>query len=71
MLIEENLRMTGFDFTIAVMPDTTNMDKDLRYVKSALLYADKVTLISPLAHLFYQLTNDLNTASEKAILHLL
>jgi hypothetical protein len=61
----------GFDFTVAVMPDNTNLDKDLKYVKSALLYADKVRLISPLAYIFVQLTDERNSMNEKAALNLI
>ena len=39
----------GLDFTVAIAPSLQNIDRELQYVKSALLYADKVTLISPVA----------------------
>ncbi len=30
----------GFDFTVAIAPNTANIDQELQYVKAALLYAD-------------------------------
>ena len=45
----------GFDFTVAIIPDTTSIDRELNYLKSSVLYADKVTLISPLAYLIEKL----------------
>ena len=46
----------GFDFTVAITPSLQNIDRELQYVKSALLYADKVTLISPVVYLYTQLS---------------
>ena len=48
----------GFNFTIALVPDGTNLDRELQYIKSALLYADSITLISPVAYIFHQLTDE-------------
>lgn len=48
----------GFNFTIALIPDGTNLDRELQYIKSALLYADNITLISPVAYIFHQLTDE-------------
>lgn len=45
----------GFEFTIAVQPELTHIDKELRYIKSALLYADRITLISPMAYILYSI----------------
>lgn len=59
----------GFDFTIAVAPSSTSLDKELQYIKSALLYADKVTLISPMAYLYTQLSR--NQHNEHTALRLL
>lgn len=50
----------GFDFTIAITPNVMNIDKELEQVKAALLYADKVTLISPLAYFCTQLSAEGN-----------
>jgi len=61
----------SFDFTVAVVPNVTNIDTELQYIKSALLYADKITLISPVAYLFTQLTSNQKTLSEKTLLTLL
>lgn len=61
----------GFDFTVALAPSGPNIDRELQYVKSALLYADKVTLISPMAYLYTQLANDSSTMDMKEIVRLL
>ena len=45
----------GLDFTVAITPSATNIDRELQYIKSALLYADSITLISPVAYLFTKL----------------
>jgi hypothetical protein len=60
-----------FDFTVSVLPDNNNLDKDLRYIKSALLYADRVKLISPLAYLIVQLTDQNNSLNEKTVISLI
>jgi len=60
----------SFDITIAVVPNDTNLTTEMRYIKTALLYADKINLISPKVYLFNQFTNDLNPSTEKSLLHL-
>lgn len=60
----------GFDFTIAVVPSVTNIDRELQYIKSALLYADKIVLISPLAYMINQLSKG-EKANERTILRML
>jgi hypothetical protein len=55
----------GFDFTIAITPSEINLDKELQYIKSALFYADTITLISPVAYLYTQLTNEENQLNER------
>lgn len=60
-----------FNFTIAIQPEFTNIDKELQYIKSALLYADKIVLISPMAYLYTQLATDGTVFDEKRILKLL
>lgn len=60
----------GFDFTIAVVPTVTNIDRELQYVKSALLYADSILLISPLAYMSTQLSKG-EAANERTILRML
>ncbi|MCD8020117.1 MAG: hypothetical protein LUF92_11200, partial [Clostridiales bacterium] len=40
------------------------------YIKSALLYSDQVTLISPLAYLIYRMTDEKNGIDEKNVLKL-
>lgn len=61
----------GFDFTVALAPSGPNIDRELQYVKSALLYADKVTLISPMAYLYTQLANDSSKMDMKEMVRLL
>lgn len=48
----------GFNFTIALAPSGIDLDRELQYIKSALLYADNITLISPVAYIFHQLTDE-------------
>lgn len=61
----------GFGFTVAVIPNNTSLDTELQYIKSALLYADKVKLISPLAYMFVQLTSKLSGQDEKSALKII
>lgn len=60
----------GFDFTIALVPDDINLNRELQYIKSALLYADSITLISPVAYIFQQLTNEAYQKSSLSALKL-
>ena len=55
----------SFDFTIALLPKKLDLTQEMNYVKSALLYADQVTLISPMAYLFHQFTDEKNSLNEK------
>ena len=74
LLIEikwEMLMNMGFDFTIAIVPDNTSLEREMKYIKSALLYADKVTLISPLAYMFNRLTDKGNGLNERTVIKLL
>lgn len=61
----------GFDFTVALVPSGANIDQELQYVKSALLYADKVTLISPVAYLYTRLANDSSQLDMRDMIRLL
>lgn len=61
----------SFDFTVAITPSMTNIDRELQYIKSALLYADQVTLISPMAYLYTQLSMNGSKLDEKALIRLL
>lgn len=61
----------GFNFTIAIVPDTTNLNRELEYIKSALLYADEITLISPLAYMFNKITYFENSRDERVIFNLI
>lgn len=60
-----------FDFTVAIAPKIVNIDRELQYVKSALLYADKILLISPLAYMYTQLSWKGVTINEKDIVRIL
>lgn len=60
----------GFDFTIAMVPSGTNLNRELQYVKSALLYADKIVLISPLAYMMTKLSRG-DSADERTILRMI
>lgn len=61
----------GFNFTIAISPSKTNLDREMEYIKSALLYADTITLISPMAYLYFQLTDESYLQSEKSAVRLI
>ena len=61
----------SFDFTIALIPKELDLTQEMNYVKSALLYADQVTLISPMAYLFHQFTDEKNSLNEKTVIKLL
>lgn len=60
----------SLDFTVAIAPDKTNFSKELAFIKAALLYADKINLISPLAYVFYLVTNDSSKKDEMSIIRL-
>lgn len=61
----------SFDFTVAIAPSVTNIDRELQYVKSALLYADHVTLISPMAYLFAQISTNESKLDERTLIRLM
>ena len=61
----------GFDFTIAVVPELTSIGKELQYIKSALLYADQIFLISPISYMYTQLSSQTSTFDEKKIIRVL
>lgn len=61
----------GFDFTIAVVPEMASIDKELQYIKYALLYADQIFLISPISYMYTQLSPQARTFDEKEIMRLL
>lgn len=55
----------SLNITVALEPNGTDMSREIAYVKSALLYADKVNLISPIAYLVNQIAyNELNTENK-------
>ena len=59
----------GFDFTVAITP-SNNLEKEMQYIKAALLYADRITLISPVAYLYTQLSTDGKKLDELAVLRM-
>lgn len=62
----------GFDFTIAVSPDSLmSLDREMKYIKSALLYADSIKLISPIAHTYFELTDEKYNRNERQAIGLL
>ena len=56
----------SFNFTVAVVPNNIDINTELLYIKSALLYADEITLISPIAYLYTLITNDKNLKDDRA-----
>ena len=36
---EELIITMGFDFTVAIVPNNTSLEREMNYIKSALLYA--------------------------------
>lgn len=65
------VQMNSIDFTIAIAPRATSIEQDMLYVKSALLYADTITLISPMASTYFDLTNEADRKNEKTIISLM
>lgn len=59
------------DFTIGIAPDNASIKQDMLFIKSALLYADTITLISPMASTYYNLTNKANRNNEKTLFELI
>ena len=68
---EEMIITMGFYFTVAIVPNNTSLEREMNYIKSALLYADKVTLISPLAYMFNRLTDKGNSLNERTVIKLI
>jgi len=63
--------LNNIDFTIAIAPNATSIEQDLLYIKSALLYADSITLISPMASTFFQLTNEADRKNDRTLYSLI
>lgn len=47
----------NFTVTVGVSPNDTNLTNELKYIKSSILFADKVNVISPLADMYLQMTD--------------
>jgi len=58
----------SFEFTVALVPNTTSFSRELQYLKAALLYSDKVRLISPVAYIFLQLTDENYSLNDASVL---
>lgn len=63
--------MNSIDLTVAIAPMVTSIKQDMQYIKSALLYADTITLISPIASTYFDLTNEADRENEKTIISLM
>lgn len=63
--------MLALDFTVAITPETTSLDREISYIKSSILYADKINLISPLAYLFLMMTTRTQNSNEKKMIQML
>ena len=48
---------SNFIVTIGLSPSSTNLSNELKFIKSSILYADKVNVISPLADMYLQMTD--------------
>ena len=59
------------DFTVAVVPTRQDLVNEMKHIKSALLYADKINLISPLAYAFILLADEKHSKDERAALNLI
>lgn len=59
------------NFTIGIAPSMTNIENDMRFIKSTLLYADTITLISPIAYIYFQLTDESDRKTEQSYIKLL
>lgn len=57
-----------FDFTVAVIPKTTDFNRELRYAKSAILYADTVNIVSPTVEFYSKITQTMPKADEETAL---
>lgn len=55
----------NFYVSVAICPDGANLKNEIRHIKSTLLYADKVNIISPVAFIYSQLTQYKNNKNLK------
>lgn len=67
-----NMKMiNSMDFTIAVASGSMTIEQDMMFVKAALLYSDTITLVSPVASTYFQLTDKANDKNEKTLFNLI
>lgn len=62
--------LASMDFTVAVASDSMTIEQDMTFIKAALLYSDTITLVSPVASTYLQLTNESNNKNEKTLFSL-
>lgn len=63
--------LNSMNFTIAVVPDSMSINQDMRFIKAALLYSDTITLVSPMASTYFQLTDKAYNKNEKTLFELI
>lgn len=63
--------LNTIDFTIAVAPNSMSIEQDMLFVKSALLYSDTINLVSPMASIYFKLTDKANNRNERTLSNLL
>lgn len=63
--------LTSMNFTVAAASNLLSVDQDMTLIKSALLYSDTITLASPVASTYFELTDQSNIRNEKALFRLI
>ena len=58
--------LNSMDFTVAVASNSMTIEQDMTFIKAALLYSDTITLVSPVASTYIELTDNANKKNEKA-----
>lgn len=63
--------LNSMNFTVAVVQNKISIEQDMTYIKASLLYADSITLASPVASTFIDFTDKSNRKNEKTMLNLI
>ena len=63
--------LNSMDFTVAVASNSMTIEQDMTFIKAALLYSDTITLVSPVASTYIELTDNANKKNEKALYNLM
>lgn len=63
--------LNSMDFTVAVASNSMTIEQDMTFIKAALLYSDTITLVSPVASTYIELTDKANKKNEKALYNLM